>query len=141
MRKLLIGLCLVPSLLFAKQSDHKCLTEALYHEIRGGNQKAMQNVADVIVNRQKSEGFPSTICGVIRQPGQFTYKRTALHKIPKSKLETEPLQLAERVATNTIKRGSVDKKILFFYPKKSRVKLKGYTKLKEDTHHKFYGKH
>lgn len=141
MRKLLFSVCFIPCLVFAKSADHRCLTEALYHEIRGGNQKAMQNVADVIVNRKYSQGFPSTICGVIRQPGQFTYKQTPLHKIPKSKLETEPLELAEKVATNTIKRGSVDKKILFFYPKRSRVKLKGYTKLKEDTHHKFYGKH
>lgn len=140
MRKLLLGLCFVPYLVFAKTPEHKCLTEALYHEIRGGDHRAMQNVADVIFNRKLSEGFPSTICGVIRQPGQFTYKRVPLHKIPKSKLETEPLQLAETIAKKTLSNGSVDRRILFFFPKRSKIKMKGYSKIKEDKHHKFYGK-
>jgi hypothetical protein len=57
----------------------RCLAEALYFEARGETVKGQFAVAEVILNRVKSERFPSSACGVINQGTgkkyqcQFTY--------------------------------------------------------------------
>ncbi|MEM9578739.1 MAG: cell wall hydrolase [Pseudomonadota bacterium] len=59
--------------------DLDCLAEALYFEARGETVKGQFAVAEVILNRVKSERFPSSACGVINQGTgkkyqcQFTY--------------------------------------------------------------------
>ena len=59
--------------------EWRCLSEALYFEARGETVKGQFAVAEVILNRVKSERFPDTICGVIHQGTgkryqcQFTY--------------------------------------------------------------------
>ena len=60
-------------------AEWQCLAEALYFEARGETVKGQFAVAEVILNRVKSERFPSSICGVIKQGTgkryqcQFTY--------------------------------------------------------------------
>lgn len=61
-----------PKIKFSEQ-DLKCMTEALYHEARGEGRKGQAAVAEVILNRVASGKFPSTVCGVINQRGQFSY--------------------------------------------------------------------
>lgn len=63
-----------------KRTDEwRCLAEALYFEARGETVKGQFAVAEVIMNRVKSERFPDTVCGVINQGTgkryqcQFTY--------------------------------------------------------------------
>lgn len=57
----------------------RCLAEALYFEARGENVKGQFAVAEVILNRVKSQRFPSSVCGVVHQGTgkkyqcQFTY--------------------------------------------------------------------
>lgn len=53
--------------------DVNCLAEALYHEARGEGAKGQAAVAEVVLNRVDSRAFPSTVCGVINQPSQFSY--------------------------------------------------------------------
>lgn len=59
--------------------DWRCLAEALYFEARGEKVKGQFAVAEVILNRVKSERFPESTCGVINQGTgkkyqcQFTY--------------------------------------------------------------------
>jgi N-acetylmuramoyl-L-alanine amidase len=55
------------------EQDLQCMTEALYHEARGEGRKGQAAVAEVILNRVDSRSFPSTVCGVINQRGQFSY--------------------------------------------------------------------
>jgi spore germination cell wall hydrolase CwlJ-like protein len=51
-----------------------CLTEAVYFEARGESHLGKLAVANVILNRTKvTEKFPDTVCGVIKQKGQFSY--------------------------------------------------------------------
>jgi spore germination cell wall hydrolase CwlJ-like protein len=56
-----------------------CLSEALYFEARGETVKGQFAVGEVIVNRAKSDLFPDSLCGVIKQGTgrkfqcQFTY--------------------------------------------------------------------
>ena len=52
----------------------RCLTEALYHEARGESVKGQRAVAEVILNRVDHPAFPKSVCGVVNQPKQFSYK-------------------------------------------------------------------
>lgn len=54
-------------------NDLTCMAEALYHEARGEGAKGQAAVAEVILNRVDSRAFPSTVCGVVNQPSQFSY--------------------------------------------------------------------
>ncbi|WP_246053411.1 cell wall hydrolase [Paracoccus hibiscisoli] len=55
------------------RDDLNCMAEALYHEARGEGRQGQLAVAEVILNRVDSGTFPSTVCGVINQPSQFSY--------------------------------------------------------------------
>ena len=45
----------------------RCLSQAIYHEARGETLEGQIAVAEVILNRQESGRYPSTICGVVEQ--------------------------------------------------------------------------
>jgi N-acetylmuramoyl-L-alanine amidase len=55
-----------------------CLAEAIYYEAGGEDRRGQLLVADVVLNRVASPSFPSTVCTVIHQRGQFTFKRRPL---------------------------------------------------------------
>lgn len=55
-------------------NDLTCLAEALYYEARGEGVAGQQAVAEVILNRVDHPRFPGTVCGVVNQRGQFSYK-------------------------------------------------------------------
>lgn len=55
------------------KKEVECLAQAIYHEARGEPEKGKFAVAHVVVNRAKSMRFPSTICKVVYQPGQFSW--------------------------------------------------------------------
>jgi len=50
-----------------------CLARAVYWEAKGEPLAGQLAVADVIINRSQSGRFASTICGVVRQRGQFSF--------------------------------------------------------------------
>jgi hypothetical protein len=50
-----------------RDAQWRCLTEALYFEARGESLLGQIAVAEVILNRVKTEGYPDTVCGVVRQ--------------------------------------------------------------------------
>lgn len=58
-------------------TDLQCLTEALYFEARGESTAGQQAVAEVILNRVDHPRFPDSVCGVVNQRGQFSYKGRA----------------------------------------------------------------
>ena len=66
-------------------NEHKCLSEALYFEARGEQEKGVIAVGNVIINRKKSSRFPNTICSVIKQKKQFSYKNDGISDIPTNK--------------------------------------------------------
>lgn len=44
-----------------------CLARTLYWEAKGGEAADMQGVASVVMNRLGHEGFPGTVCEVVKQ--------------------------------------------------------------------------
>jgi len=57
-----------------KQGD--CLATSVYFEAKGEPLNGQLAVAQTIMNRAASGRFPDSMCGVVRQPGQFSF----LHK-------------------------------------------------------------
>ena len=51
-----------------------CLAEAIYFEARGTGAAGEEAVAHVVVNRTRERGFPSSVCGVVRDGCQFSYR-------------------------------------------------------------------
>src|SRR5690606_14619086 len=47
-----------------------CLARTIYWETRGEDVASMEAVANVVMNRLGSAGFPDTICAVVRQGGE-----------------------------------------------------------------------
>ncbi|MGE3147060.1 MAG: cell wall hydrolase, partial [Pseudorhodoplanes sp.] len=53
--------------------EHECLARAVYYESQGEPLTGQLSVAEVIINRSRSGRFASSICGVVRQAGQFSF--------------------------------------------------------------------
>ena len=59
----------------ALDSEAHCMAVAVYHEARGETLEGQLAVARVIMNRAASGKYPSTWCGVVKQPWQFSFVR------------------------------------------------------------------
>jgi spore germination cell wall hydrolase CwlJ-like protein len=53
----------------------RCLAGAVYFEARGEDLAGQLAVAQVIINRSEDGRFPRSYCGVVSQPGQFSFMR------------------------------------------------------------------
>lgn len=51
-----------------------CVAQAVYSEARGESEIGQRAIVHVIMNRAKNKKFPNTLCGVVKQAGQFTRK-------------------------------------------------------------------
>ncbi len=58
----------------ASGADLACLAEAVYFEARGTGATGESAVAHVVVNRARSPKFPDTVCGVVGDGCQFSYR-------------------------------------------------------------------
>jgi spore germination cell wall hydrolase CwlJ-like protein len=54
--------------------DLSCLAEAVYFEARGTGVTGESAVAHVVVNRARASSFPNSICGVVGDGCQFSYR-------------------------------------------------------------------
>jgi N-acetylmuramoyl-L-alanine amidase len=52
-----------------------CLAKAVYFESKGEPIAGQLAVAEVVMNRAKSGKFAGTLCGVVKQPNQFSFVR------------------------------------------------------------------
>jgi spore germination cell wall hydrolase CwlJ-like protein len=55
--------------------EMECLAGAIYFESKGEPLSGQLAVAEVIINRTKSGQYPTTLCGVVKQPSQFSFVR------------------------------------------------------------------
>lgn len=56
-------------------AEMRCLAGAVYFESKGESLAGQLAVARVVLARTKSGRFPSSICGVVYQPSQFSFVR------------------------------------------------------------------
>ena len=76
--------------------DLQCLSEALYFEARGESVKGQRAVAEVIMNRVDHPAFPKSVCSVVNQRGQFSYKGGSLRMRDRA-AANRALRIAEEV--------------------------------------------
>ncbi len=55
--------------------EGRCLATAVFYEARSESLAGQLAVARVVINRTKSGRFPTSLCGVVTQPGQFSFVR------------------------------------------------------------------
>ncbi|HET6940596.1 MAG TPA: cell wall hydrolase [Sphingomicrobium sp.] len=53
--------------------EANCIAVAVYHEARGESLEGQLAVARVIMNRASSGQYPTSWCGVVKQPWQFSF--------------------------------------------------------------------
>lgn len=56
-------------------AETRCLATAIFFEARGESLRGKLAVGDVIVSRAGSGRFPTSLCGVVTQRGQFSFVR------------------------------------------------------------------
>lgn len=80
-----------------KEGD--CLATSVYFEAKGEPLDGQLAVAQTIVNRTNSGHFPSSICGVVRQPGQFSFmRRSGMPKAPRASAAWQRAVAVARIA-------------------------------------------
>ncbi len=55
--------------------DDECLAIAVYFESKSESLEGQLAVAQTVINRAQSGRFPSSLCGVVTQPSQFSFVR------------------------------------------------------------------
>ena len=125
----------------------QCLTEAAYHEAANQPEEGIRAVLQVIKNRKEAKGFPSSFCGVVHQPKQFSY-RDDLHpgqikpiKI-KNSLDKEALQkihyLSELTAQGTLRNDLPEGTLYYAHKKVKNHWTKKFERVKVIHQHVFY---
>ena len=74
----------------------RCLAGAVYFESRGEPLAGQLAVAQVIINRSEDRRFPRSYCGVVAQPGQFSFMRGS--RMPAPRIGTAAWDRAVAVA-------------------------------------------
>ena len=94
-------LILAPSSASSISADQNCLALNVYHEARGEPRIDQNAVAHVVINRVESGRFPSTICRVVYQPGQFSWTTRGYRQNERGAWNRS-LQVAEGVLNGSI---------------------------------------
>jgi spore germination cell wall hydrolase CwlJ-like protein len=98
-----------------KQAEKSCLTEALYYEARGEGQRGEEAVAEVILQRTRSKAHPQSVCGVVHEPHQFSYRTdgSMKHK-PDPEVWQTTTELAARILKGDVVT-SMTRKATFYH--------------------------
>lgn len=79
--------------------EAKCLALNIYYEGRGEPYQGRLAIANATINRIKYSDYPTTICGIVYQPGQFTWTTTQ-HGLKNPFSWFQSKSLAQRVMQN-----------------------------------------
>ena len=89
-----------PKALRWSSKDFNCLVEVLAHEGLNQPLRGQLAILEVVQNRKTSKGFPDSICKVVHQQKQFSYR----DKVPEGKpLEFKPKNVVDERAFKKLK--------------------------------------
>jgi len=96
-------------------SSYDCLVCNCYHETRGENLQGKIAVAKTVLSRAQSDEFPSSVCGVVYQPSQFSWTADSYGNNINAKelADRRALQDCRNAADTAIDEGANG--ILYFY--------------------------
>lgn len=117
-----------------------CLAFAIYMESKSEPIKGQEAVAEVVLNRSKSNNYPDNPCDVIRQKGQFSWYRRNIDitKEPK-KFDKEQWGRAKDIAHKSLNnKTNYTKGSLFFNTRNLGVRYKTKVKPCVIGNHIFY---
>ncbi|MBM6576927.1 cell wall hydrolase [Microvirga sp. SRT01] len=121
----------------ASTSAMRCLAGAIYFESKGEPLSGQLAVAQVILNRVKSGRFPTDVCAVVKQRGQFGFVRGG--EIPAVNEGARSWRTAiavARVAMADMWKAAAPKALYFNTP--GRLPGSGLTKIAAIGNHIFY---
>ena len=94
-------------------AETECLARAVYFESKGEPLAGQLTVAEVIINRARSGRFPSTICGVVRQPSQFSFVRRGVIPAPPNNAHWRTAVAISKVAMGDLAEGAAPRALFF----------------------------
>lgn len=83
-----------------------CMSSVIHHEARGEPYAGKVAVASVVLNRKDDPRFPNTICGVVKQPRQFSW-------VNKKPMTLKQETLARDIISGEVER-NLPRKAVFF---------------------------
>ena len=94
--------------------ESECLARAVYWESRGEPLSGQLAVAEVIINRARSGRFAPTLCGVVRQPYQFSFvRRGFIPQPPQGSPDWRTAVAIARIATDRLAEGGAPQALFF----------------------------
>jgi N-acetylmuramoyl-L-alanine amidase len=119
-------------------AEMECLATAVYYESKGEPLAGQLTVAEVILNRADSGRFPSTICGVVKQPSQFSFVRGGrLPTPPKSSEAWRTAVAISHIAVEDLAEGAAPR-ALFFHARRVSPGWRNLTRVASVGNHIFY---
>lgn len=95
-------------------AESECLARAVYWESRGEPLAGQLAVAEVVINRARSGRFAPTLCGVVRQPYQFSFvRRGAIPQPPSRSRDWHVAVAIARIATEQRAEGGAPRALFF----------------------------
>jgi spore germination cell wall hydrolase CwlJ-like protein len=80
----------------------ECLADAVYYESKGEPLEGQLAVAHVILTRAASGRFGASVCGVVAQPGQFSFVRHGKVPTPGNSAQWRQAVAVAKVAQNDL---------------------------------------
>ena len=118
--------------------ESECLARAVYWESRGEPLAGQLAVAEVVINRARSGRFAPTLCGVVRQPSQFSFvRRGYIPQPPQGSRDWQTAVAVARIATGQLARGSAPN-ALFFHARRINPGWRRLTRIATVGNHVFY---
>lgn len=115
----------------------RCLAGAIYFEARGETLEGQLAVGRVVINRAESGRFPASYCGVVYQPGQFSFiQGKHMPSIRESSADWREALAVARIAVDESWKSEADD-ALFFHAKRVSPKWR-LTKIAQVDDHIFY---
>ena len=117
--------------------ESECLARAVYFESRGEPLSGQLAVAEVIINRARSGRFAPTLCGVVRQPSQFSFvRRGYIPQPPQASRDWHTAVAIARIATARLAESGAPQ-ALFFHARRINPRWR-LTRVATVGNHVFY---
>ncbi len=95
------------------EKEIQCMARNLYFEARGEGSVGMAGVGYTVLNRVATRGYPKSICGVVHQPGQFSWVKKGRNNVIRNQASyAHAREIAIAVMTGTIE-NPIDDSIFF----------------------------
>jgi spore germination cell wall hydrolase CwlJ-like protein len=119
-------------------AEQECLANAVYFESKGEPLTGQLSVAEVVLNRAESGRFASSVCGVVKQPGQFSFVRGGrLPSVPRASPAWKKAVAIARIAQDDLA-DSPASRALFFHATRVRPSWRGLKRVATVGNHIFY---